>query len=194
MYVVEPHAQKETNKPDCLFLCHVQFTHSQSHCLYIQYTLLWHSSDLFYEENSPPQPHIFQDHVTVTYPLLCFVLCVLDEEQQQEREQLERQIQQLRVSGEDGQRRREQLEQALASTQARNRQLEEELQRKRAYVAKVERLQSALAQLQAACEKREELEMRLRTRLEQELKSLRAQQVRGGSRHMFMFSVAQRNI
>ncbi|XP_056271303.1 angiomotin-like 2a isoform X2 [Pseudoliparis swirei] len=101
-----------------------------------------------------------------------------NEEQQQEREQLERQIQQLRVSGEDGQRRREQLEQALASTQARNRQLEEELQRKRAYVAKVERLQSALAQLQAACEKREELEMRLRTRLEQELKSLRAQQSR----------------
>lgn len=43
---------------------------------------------------------------------------------------------------------------------------------------KVERLQSALAQLQAACEKREELELRLRTRLEQELKSLRAQQVR----------------
>lgn len=70
------------------------------------------------------------------------------------------------------------LEQALASTQARNRQLEEELQRKRAYVEKVERLQSALAQLQAACEKRETLELRLRTRLEQELKSLRAQQVR----------------
>ncbi|KAM8874542.1 angiomotin-like 2a [Spinachia spinachia] len=99
-----------------------------------------------------------------------------NEEQQREREQLERQIQQLRVSGEECQRRRELLEQALASTQARNRLLEEELQRKRAYVAKVERLQSALAQLQAACEKREELELRLRTRLEQELKSLRAQQ------------------
>ncbi|XP_054458561.1 angiomotin-like 2a isoform X2 [Anoplopoma fimbria] len=99
-----------------------------------------------------------------------------NEEQQREREQLERQIQQFRVSGEECQRRRELLEQALASTQTRNRQLEEELQRKRAYVAKVERLQSALAQLQAACEKREELELRLRTRLEQELKSLRAQQ------------------
>ncbi|XP_034736308.1 angiomotin-like 2a [Etheostoma cragini] len=99
-----------------------------------------------------------------------------NEEQQREREQLERQIQHLRVSGEEGQRRRELLEQALASTQARNRQLEEELQRKRAYVEKVERLQSALAQLQAACEKREALELRLRTRLEQELKSLRAQQ------------------
>ncbi|KAM7011884.1 angiomotin-like 2a isoform 1-T1 [Tautogolabrus adspersus] len=99
-----------------------------------------------------------------------------NEEQQREREQLERQIQHLRVSGEESQRRREILEQALATTQARNRQLEEELQRKRAYVEKVERLQSALAQLQAACEKRETLEMRLRTRLEQELKSLRAQQ------------------
>ena len=70
------------------------------------------------------------------------------------------------------------MEQALASAQTRNRQLEEELRRKRAYVKKVERLQSALAQLQAACEKREVLELRLRTRLEQELKSLRAQQVR----------------
>uniref|UniRef100_UPI0037E87DD9 angiomotin-like 2a isoform X2 n=1 Tax=Semicossyphus pulcher TaxID=241346 RepID=UPI0037E87DD9 len=99
-----------------------------------------------------------------------------NEEQQREREQLERQIQHLRVSGEECQRRREILEQALATTQARNRQLEEELQRKRAYVEKVERLQSALAQLQAACEKREALELRLRTRLEQELKSLRAQQ------------------
>lgn len=39
-------------------------------------------------------------------------------------------------------------------------------------------MQSALAQLQAACEKREALELRLRTRLEQELKSLRAQQVK----------------
>ncbi|MEQ2214687.1 hypothetical protein XENOCAPTIV_016658, partial [Xenoophorus captivus] len=70
------------------------------------------------------------------------------------------------------------LEQALASAQSRNRQLEEELHRKTAYMKKVERLQSALAQLQAACEKREVLELRLRTRLEQELKSLRAQQVR----------------
>lgn len=69
------------------------------------------------------------------------------------------------------------LEQALVSAQTRNRQLEEELRKKRAYVEKVERLQSALAQLQAACEKREALEMKLRTRLEQELKSLRAQQV-----------------
>lgn len=43
---------------------------------------------------------------------------------------------------------------------------------------KVERLQRALAQLQAACEKRETLELRLRTRLEQELRTLRAQQVR----------------
>lgn len=98
------------------------------------------------------------------------------EEQQRERERLERQVQLLRISGDECQRRRELLEQGLASAQSRNRQLEEELQRKRAYVEKVERLQSALAQLQAACEKREVLELRLRTRLEQELKSLRGKQ------------------
>lgn len=82
------------------------------------------------------------------------------------------------MSGEECQRRSELLEQAVVSAQSRNRQLEDELQRKTAYMKKVERLQSALAQLQAACEKREVLEQRLRTRLEQELKSLRAQQVR----------------
>ncbi|XP_027002997.2 angiomotin-like 2a [Tachysurus fulvidraco] len=98
------------------------------------------------------------------------------EEHQREREQLERELQCLRASGEEWCRRREVLEQALVSAQTRNRQLEEELRKKRAYVEKVERLQSALAQLQAACEKREALEMKLRTRLEQELKSLRAQQ------------------
>lgn len=103
---------------------------------------------------------------------------ILGEEQQRERDQVEKQLQQLRLSDEECQRKREMLERALASTQGRNQQLEEELQRKRAYVEKVERLQSALAQLQAACEKRETLELRLRTRLEQELKSLRAQQVR----------------
>ncbi|KAB0402106.1 hypothetical protein E2I00_012653, partial [Balaenoptera physalus] len=50
-----------------------------------------------------------------------------------------------------------------------------------AYVEKVERLQQALGQLQAACEKREQLELRLRTRLEQELKALRAQQRQAGT-------------
>ncbi|CAN9500288.1 unnamed protein product [Ophioblennius macclurei] len=98
-----------------------------------------------------------------------------NEEQQRERERLEQQLQHLRVSADERQHRQELLEQALALAQTRNRQLEEELQRKRAYVKKVEQLQGALAQLQAACEKREALELRLRIRLEQELKSLRAQ-------------------
>lgn len=44
---------------------------------------------------------------------------------------------------------------------------------------KVEKMQQALVQLQAACEKREQLEHRLRTRLERELESLRMQQVKG---------------
>ncbi|XP_054900921.1 angiomotin-like 2a [Poeciliopsis prolifica] len=115
-------------------------------------------------ECSDPRQHVFVK------------LLEQNEEQQREREQLEKQIQHLRVSGEECQRRSERLEQALTSTQSRNRQLEEELYRKTAYMKKVERLQSSLAQLQAACEKREDKELRLRTRLEQELKSLRAQQ------------------
>ncbi|XP_030647395.1 angiomotin-like 2a [Chanos chanos] len=99
-----------------------------------------------------------------------------NEELLRERERLERELQCLRGSGDEWRRQREALEQALVSAQARNRLLEEELRRKKAYVEKVERLQSALAQLQAACEKREALELKLRTRLEQELKSLRTQQ------------------
>uniref|UniRef100_A0A4W5PF72 Angiomotin like 2b n=1 Tax=Hucho hucho TaxID=62062 RepID=A0A4W5PF72_9TELE len=98
------------------------------------------------------------------------------EEQQFERERAERELQRLRNFAEEQGLRAEQLEEALEAQRCRGRQLEEELRRKRAYVEKVERLQSALAQLQATCEKREGLEMRLRTRLEHELKSLRAQQ------------------
>ncbi|XP_038856647.1 angiomotin-like 2a isoform X2 [Salvelinus namaycush] len=87
----------------------------------------------------------------------------------EQNEEQQREVQRLRGSGEV-------LEQALGSAQARNLALEEELRRKRAYVEKVKRLQSSLGQLQAACEKREALELRLRTRLEQELKSLRSAQ------------------
>ncbi|KAF6727922.1 Angiomotin-like 2a [Oryzias melastigma] len=123
-------------------------------------------------ESSDPRQHVFVK------------LLEQNEEQQREREHLEKQIHHLRESGEECQRRRELLEQALASAQTRNRQLEEELLRKRAYVKKVERLQSALAQLQAACEKREVLELRLRTRLEQELKSLRALQSQNQPGHL----------
>ncbi|KAK6310414.1 hypothetical protein J4Q44_G00184690 [Coregonus suidteri] len=99
-----------------------------------------------------------------------------NEEQQFERERAERELQRLRNFAEEQGLRAEQLEEALEAQRCKGRQLEEELRRKRAYVEKVERLQSALAQLQATCEKREGLEMRLRTRLEHELKSLRAQQ------------------
>ncbi|XP_076009426.1 angiomotin-like 2a isoform X2 [Genypterus blacodes] len=99
-----------------------------------------------------------------------------NEEQQREREGLEREIQLLRVSGDKCQRRRELLEHALVLAKVCHRQQEEELERKTAYGEKVEQLQSALAQLRVACEKREALELRLRTRLEQELKSLRSQQ------------------
>lgn len=98
-------------------------------------------------------------------------------EQQQEQEKLEREMALLRGAIEDQRRRAELLEQALSNAQGRAARAEEELRKKQAYVEKVERLQQALGQLQAACEKRELLELRLRTRLEQELKALRAQQV-----------------
>lgn len=104
-----------------------------------------------------------------------------DYEHQQEKEKLEREILLLRSANEDQRRRAELLEQALSNAQARAAKTEDELRKKRAYVEKVERLQQALGQLQAACEKREQLELRLRTRLEQELKMLRAQQVRKGT-------------
>ncbi|CAH2246447.1 Hypothetical predicted protein [Pelobates cultripes] len=97
-------------------------------------------------------------------------------DQQQEREKLEKEISLLRGANEDQRRRAELLEQALSNAQSRAARTEDELRKKRAYVEKVERLQQALSQLQAACEKREQLELRLRTRLEQELKTLRAQQ------------------
>ncbi|XP_031452397.1 angiomotin-like protein 2 isoform X2 [Phasianus colchicus] len=102
-------------------------------------------------------------------------------EHQQEKEKLEREACLLRSANEDQRRRAELLEQALGSAQARAAKAEAELRKKRAYVEKVERLQAALGQLQAACEKREQLELRLRTRLEQELKMLRAQQRQVGT-------------
>ncbi|PIO36235.1 hypothetical protein AB205_0003110 [Aquarana catesbeiana] len=97
-------------------------------------------------------------------------------EQQFEKEKLEREICLLRSANEDQRRRAELLEKALSNAQSTAARTEDELRKKRAYVEKVERLQQALSQLQAACEKREQLELRLRTRLEQELKNLRAQQ------------------
>ncbi|NWH82133.1 AMOL2 protein, partial [Piaya cayana] len=102
-------------------------------------------------------------------------------EHQQEKEKLEREVSVLRSAHEEQRRRAELLEQALGSAQARAAKAEAELRKKRAYVEKVERLQAALGQLQAACEKREQLELRLRTRLEQELKMLRAQQRQAGA-------------
>uniref|UniRef100_A0A3B4ANC2 Angiomotin C-terminal domain-containing protein n=1 Tax=Periophthalmus magnuspinnatus TaxID=409849 RepID=A0A3B4ANC2_9GOBI len=96
--------------------------------------------------------------------------------QNSERERMDREVQRLRATAEEQTLKAKRLEDALEAALGRGRQLEEELRRKRAYVEKVERLQSALAQLQSTCEKRESLEMKLRTRLEQELRTLRAQQ------------------
>ncbi|KAF4086382.1 hypothetical protein AMELA_G00105070 [Ameiurus melas] len=68
------------------------------------------------------------------------------------------------------------LREETSAAQERSRQLQAELHRKSAYVERVARLQGALAQLQATCEKREGLELRLRTRLEAELRTFRNQQ------------------
>lgn len=98
-----------------------------------------------------------------------------------EKEKLEMELNSLRSQTEDQRRHIEIRDQALNNAQAKVVKLEEELKKKQVYVEKVERMQQALAQLQAACEKREQLEHRLRTRLERELESLRTQQRQGGS-------------
>uniref|UniRef100_A0A673LNX2 Angiomotin C-terminal domain-containing protein n=1 Tax=Sinocyclocheilus rhinocerous TaxID=307959 RepID=A0A673LNX2_9TELE len=92
-------------------------------------------------------------------------------------EKLEIEATNLQSANEDQQRHIEILEQALNNAQSKVLKLEEELSKKQKYVERVERLQQALAQLQIACEKREQLEQRLRTHLERELESLRTQQV-----------------
>ncbi|XP_062284953.1 angiomotin-like 2a isoform X2 [Scomber scombrus] len=115
-----------------------------------------------------------------------------NEEQNFERERVEREVERLRATAEEQNLRAKRLEEALETARGRGRQLEEELRRKRAYVEKVERLQSALAQLQSTCEKRESLEMKLRTRLEQELRSLRAQQRQSQPPGVTMSSLQER--
>ena len=67
-----------------------------------------------------------------------------------------------------------------------------QLREKQAYVEKVEKLQQALTQLQSACEKREQMERRLRTWLERELDALRTQQVRGGAAHAWSRACCRR--
>ncbi|XP_034038765.1 angiomotin-like 2a [Thalassophryne amazonica] len=115
-----------------------------------------------------------------------------NEEQNLERERLERELQRLRTTVEEQGQKMKRLEETLEAARGRGRQLEEELRRKRAYVEKVERLQSALAQLQSTCEKRESLEMKLRTRLEQELRTLRAQQRQSQPPGVTMASLQER--
>ncbi|XP_034463581.1 angiomotin isoform X2 [Hippoglossus hippoglossus] len=104
-----------------------------------------------------------------------------DKETLREKEKLEMEVHSLRSTTEDQRRHIEIRDQALNNAQAKVVKLEEELKKKQVYVEKVERMQQALAQLQAACEKREQLEHRLRTRLEKELESLRMQQRQGAS-------------
>lgn len=96
-----------------------------------------------------------------------------------EKEKLEMELAAVRTASEDHRRHIEILDQALSNAQARVIKLEEELREKQAYVEKVEKLQQALTQLQSACEKRGQMERRLRTWLERELDALRTQQKHG---------------
>ncbi|XP_056330302.1 angiomotin-like protein 1 isoform X2 [Danio aesculapii] len=100
-------------------------------------------------------------------------------ESQKDLETLQIEAANLRTMNEDQRRHIEILEQALNNAQSKVIKLEEELSKKQKYVERVERLQQALAQLQVACEKREQLEQRLRIRLEREVDSLRTQQRAG---------------
>ncbi|XP_041863833.1 angiomotin [Melanotaenia boesemani] len=110
-------------------------------------------------------------------------LLAQNKEMQREKEKLEMELNALRSTTDDQRRHIEIRDQALNNAQAKVVKLEEELKKKQVYVEKVERMQQALAQLQAACEKREQLEHRLRTRLERELESLRMQQRQGSSQN-----------
>ncbi|KAM7045192.1 angiomotin isoform 2-T3 [Molossus nigricans] len=104
-----------------------------------------------------------------------------NKESLREKEKLEAELATARSTNEDQRRHIEIRDQALSNAQAKVVKLEEELKKKQVYVDKVEKMQQALVQLQAACEKREQLEHRLRTRLERELESLRIQQRQGNS-------------
>ncbi|XP_006774087.1 PREDICTED: angiomotin isoform X2 [Myotis davidii] len=104
-----------------------------------------------------------------------------NKESMREKEKLETELATARSTNEDQRRHIEIRDQALSNAQAKVVKLEEELKKKQVYVDKVEKMQHALVQLQAACEKREQLEHRLRTRLERELESLRIQQRQGSS-------------
>ncbi|XP_029463499.1 angiomotin [Rhinatrema bivittatum] len=108
-------------------------------------------------------------------------LMAQNKECQREKEKLEMELSALRSTSDDQRRHIEIRDQALTNAQAKVVKLEEELKKKQVYVDKVEKMQQSLAQLQAACEKREQLEHRLRTRLERELESLRMQQRQGTS-------------
>ncbi|XP_077403605.1 angiomotin [Vanacampus margaritifer] len=110
-------------------------------------------------------------------------LLAQNKETMREKEKLEKELNVLHATTEDQRRHIEIRDQALNNAQAKVVKLEEELKKKQVYVEKVERMQQALAQLQAACEKREQLEHRLRTRLEKELESLRMQQRQGGTQN-----------
>ncbi|KFQ46428.1 Angiomotin-like 1, partial [Nestor notabilis] len=95
-----------------------------------------------------------------------------NKEHLKEKEKLEMELAAVRSANEDQRRHIEILDQALNNAQAKVIKLEEEVRHGQHFCA--------LRVVVASCEKREQMERRLRTRLERELDSLRMQQVRTG--------------
>jgi len=74
------------------------------------------------------------------------------------------------------------LDSALSTAQSNVLKLEEEVRQKEVYVERVKQMTKSLEQLQAASEKREAMEKKLRAKLEEELKELRENTQVGGGR------------
>jgi len=73
------------------------------------------------------------------------------------------------------------LDSALSNAQSNVLRLEEEVRQKEVYVERVKQMTKSLEQLQAASEKREAMEKKLRAKLEEELKELRQEKESGGN-------------
>jgi hypothetical protein len=73
------------------------------------------------------------------------------------------------------------LDTALSNAQAQMLRLEEENRAKQSHSERVKHMTKSLEQLQAASEKREAMEQRLRAKLEEQLREYREREANGGS-------------
>ncbi|KAK3095196.1 hypothetical protein FSP39_011357 [Pinctada imbricata] len=94
-------------------------------------------------------------------------------------EKLELELKTHRVTIQEQQSKIDILDNALTNAQANVVRLEKECCKKQVQMERLEQLQKSFSSLQAACEKREQMEKQLRTRLEKELDTLKSQQKSG---------------